>query len=73
MLTFGMHVPLRDRRLRRALGPGALAAGVVAITAPLGGLVVAEPQDRPARAGSRNRDTDRIKAALGRYHRYMYI
>ena len=42
MLTVGMHVPLRDRRLRRALGPGALAAGVVAITAPFGGLVVAE-------------------------------
>jgi Kef-type K+ transport system membrane component KefB len=42
MLTVGMHVPLRDRRLRRALGPGALAAGVVAITAPVGGLVVAE-------------------------------
>jgi Kef-type K+ transport system membrane component KefB len=41
MLTVGMHVPLRDRRLRRALGPGALAAGVVAIAAPLGGLVVA--------------------------------
>ena len=42
MLTVGMHVPLRDRRLRRALGPGALAAGVVAIAAPIGGLVVAE-------------------------------
>ena len=42
MLTVGMHVPLRDRRLRRALGPGALAAGVAAIAAPLGGLVVAE-------------------------------
>ena len=41
MLTVGMHVPLRDRRLRRALGPGALAAGVAAIAAPLGGLVVA--------------------------------
>jgi len=42
MLTVGMHVPLRDGRLRRALGPGALAAGVVAIAAPVGGLVVAE-------------------------------
>jgi Kef-type K+ transport system membrane component KefB len=42
MLTVGMHVPLRDRRLRRALGPGALAAGVVAISAPLGGVVVAQ-------------------------------
>jgi Kef-type K+ transport system membrane component KefB len=42
MLTVGMHVPLGDRRLRRALRPGALAAGVVAIAAPLGGLVVAE-------------------------------
>jgi Kef-type K+ transport system membrane component KefB len=42
MLTVGMHVPLRDPSLRRAVGPGALAAGVVAITAPLGGLVVAE-------------------------------
>jgi Kef-type K+ transport system membrane component KefB len=42
MLTVGMHVPLRDRRLRRALGPGALAAGVAAIAAPLGGLAVAE-------------------------------
>lgn len=27
-LTVGMHLPLRDRRLRRALGRGALAAGV---------------------------------------------
>jgi Kef-type K+ transport system membrane component KefB len=42
MLTVGMHVPLRDRRLQRALGRGALAAGVVAIAAPLGGLIVAE-------------------------------
>jgi Kef-type K+ transport system membrane component KefB len=42
MLTVGMHVPLRDRRLRRALRPGARAAGVAAIAAPLGGLVVAE-------------------------------
>jgi Kef-type K+ transport system membrane component KefB len=42
MLTVGMHVPLRDRRLRRALRRGALAAGVAAIAAPLGGLVVAE-------------------------------
>jgi Kef-type K+ transport system membrane component KefB len=42
MLTVGMHVPLRDRRLPHALGPGALAAGVAAIAAPLGGLVVAE-------------------------------
>jgi Kef-type K+ transport system membrane component KefB len=42
MLTVGMHVPLRDQRLRRALGPGALAAGVAAIAATLGGLVVAE-------------------------------
>jgi Kef-type K+ transport system membrane component KefB len=42
MLTVGMHVPLRDRGLRRALGPGALAAGVAAIAAPVGGLVVAE-------------------------------
>jgi Kef-type K+ transport system membrane component KefB len=42
MLTVGMHVPLRDRRLRRALGPGALAAGVAAVAAPLGGLAVAE-------------------------------
>jgi Kef-type K+ transport system membrane component KefB len=42
MLSVGMHVPLHDRRLRRALGRGALAAGVVAIVAPLAGLVVAE-------------------------------
>lgn len=42
MLTVGMHVPLRDRRLRHALGPGALAAGAAAIVAPLGGLVAAE-------------------------------
>ena len=33
MLTVGMHIPLRDRRLRRALGRGALAAGVAAIAA----------------------------------------
>ena len=42
MLTVGMRVPLRDRRLRRALGPGALAAGVVAVAAPFAGLAVAE-------------------------------
>jgi Kef-type K+ transport system membrane component KefB len=42
MLSVGMHVPLRDRRLRHALGRGALAAGVAVIAAPLGGLVVAE-------------------------------
>jgi Kef-type K+ transport system membrane component KefB len=42
MLTVGMHVPLSDRRLRRALGPGALAAGVAAVAAPLGGFLVAE-------------------------------
>ncbi len=42
MLTVGMHVPLRDRRLRGALGRGATAAGVAAIAAPLAGLVVAE-------------------------------
>jgi Kef-type K+ transport system membrane component KefB len=42
MLTVGMHVPLRDRRLRHALGPGAVAAGVAALAAPIGGLVVAE-------------------------------
>jgi Kef-type K+ transport system membrane component KefB len=40
MLTVGMHVPLRDRRLHRALGAGAVAAGVAALAAPLGGLVV---------------------------------
>ena len=42
MLTVGMHVPLHDRRLRHALGPGALAAGVAAIAAPFGGFVVGE-------------------------------
>jgi Kef-type K+ transport system membrane component KefB len=42
MLTVDMHVPLRDRRLRRALGPGAVAAGVAAIAAALGGWVAAE-------------------------------
>jgi Kef-type K+ transport system membrane component KefB len=42
MLTVGMHVPLRDQRLRGALGPGALAASVAAIAATLGALVVAE-------------------------------
>lgn len=42
MLTVGMHVPLRDGRLRRGLARGALAAAVAAVTAPLGGLAVAE-------------------------------
>jgi len=42
MMTVGMHVPLRDRRLRQALGRGALAAGVAAIAASLAGVVVAE-------------------------------
>ncbi|MDA0164962.1 cation:proton antiporter [Solirubrobacter ginsenosidimutans] len=38
MLTVGMHIPLRDRRLRRALGRRALAAGVAAIAASFGEL-----------------------------------
>ncbi|WP_028063888.1 cation:proton antiporter [Solirubrobacter soli] len=42
MLTVGMHIPLRDRRLRRALGRGALAAGVAAIAASVGALVAGE-------------------------------
>jgi len=42
MLTVGMHIPLRDRRLRRALGRGALAAGMAAVAASVGGLVAAE-------------------------------
>jgi len=42
MLAVGMHVPLRDARLRRNLGRGALAAAVAGLVAPLGGLVVAE-------------------------------
>jgi Kef-type K+ transport system membrane component KefB len=42
MLTVGMHVPLRDGRLRRGLARGALAAAVAGLVAPLGGLVVAE-------------------------------
>ena len=42
MLTVGMHVPLRDARLRRGLRRGALAAAVAGLAAPLGGLVVAE-------------------------------
>jgi Kef-type K+ transport system membrane component KefB len=42
MMTVGMHVPLRDRRLRGALGRGALAAGVAALAASVGGVVVAE-------------------------------
>src|SRR6476659_9425421 len=42
MMTVGMHVPLRDRRLRGALGRGALAAGVAALAAAVGGVVVAE-------------------------------
>ncbi len=41
MLTVGMHVPLRDRRLAGALGSGAYAAVLVAVLAPLGGLAVA--------------------------------
>jgi Kef-type K+ transport system membrane component KefB len=42
MLTVGMHVPLRDGRLRRGLARGALAAAVAGLAAPLGGLAVAE-------------------------------
>ena len=42
MLTVGMHVPLRDGRLRHGLARGALAAAVAGLVAPLGGLVVAE-------------------------------
>ncbi len=42
MLTVGMHVPLRDGRLRRGLARGAAAAAVAGLVAPLGGLVVAQ-------------------------------
>jgi Kef-type K+ transport system membrane component KefB len=42
MLTVGMHLPLRDGRLRHGLARGALAAAVAGLAAPLGGLVVAE-------------------------------
>src|SRR5262249_26165144 len=37
MLAAGMHVPLRDRRLRASLGEGALLAGLVgALAVPAG-------------------------------------
>lgn len=41
MLTVGMHLPLRDRRLARALRGGALLAGIVAVLAVPGGLLAA--------------------------------
>jgi Kef-type K+ transport system membrane component KefB len=42
MLTVGMHVPLRDGRLRHGLARGARAAAVAGLVAPFGGLIVAE-------------------------------
>jgi Kef-type K+ transport system membrane component KefB len=41
MFTVGAHVPLRDRRLRASLGGGAVAAGVVLLLAPVGGVAAA--------------------------------
>jgi len=41
MLTVGMHLPLRDRRLARSLPAGLLLAGIVCVLAPLGGLAAA--------------------------------
>jgi len=41
MLTVGMHLPLRDRRLAASLRGGALLAGIVAVLAPFGGLAAA--------------------------------
>src|SRR6478609_2782692 len=42
MFSVGMHVPLHDRRLRSALGRGALAALVVGALAVPAGLAAAE-------------------------------
>jgi Kef-type K+ transport system membrane component KefB len=39
MLTVGMHLPLRDRRLAQSLRSGALLAGIVALLAIPGGLL----------------------------------
>jgi Kef-type K+ transport system membrane component KefB len=41
MFAVGSHVPLRDPRLRASLRGGAIAAAVVIVLAPLGGLVAA--------------------------------
>lgn len=41
MLTVGMHLPLRDRRLAGALRDGGLLAGVVCVLAIPGGLLAA--------------------------------
>lgn len=42
MLTVGMHLPLRDRRLISAIRPGALAAAIVCVLAVPGGLISAD-------------------------------
>jgi len=41
MLTVGMHLPLRDRRLSAALRDGGLLAGIVLVLAVPGGLLAA--------------------------------
>ncbi len=41
MLTVGMHLPLRDRRLGASLRSGALLAAIVALLAPFAGLAAA--------------------------------
>jgi Kef-type K+ transport system membrane component KefB len=41
MLTVGMHLPLRDARLRASLRGGAQLAAIVMVLAPLGGLATA--------------------------------
>ena len=41
MFTVGAHIPLRDPRLPASLRSGAVAAGVVLVLAPLGGVAAA--------------------------------
>ena len=41
MFTVGAHIPLRDPRLSASLRSGAVAAAVVLVLAPLGGIVAA--------------------------------
>ncbi len=41
MFTVGAHIPLRDPRLPASMRSGAVAAGIVLVLAPLGGIVAA--------------------------------
>ena len=60
MLSVGMHLPLRDRRLRSSLGTGARLAGIVAVLAIPAGLLASAARGQLARRRVRARARFRL-------------